>query len=159
MSRENRFCVALNRLLFTFNIMIKYLIKLSKFFLPDYFATAKKTKSIQIITIELSHYCEYATWALTIGKVPFTEHSFAPGQHVFASLATRIGQGKQKHLSTSSRVTSVKDAALLNEQKDSLSPEQLAKLKKKESASRATAVPFAAVAYGWIVGRSPRSAL
>lgn len=82
----------------------------AKFFSPNFFQLAKQSNSIQVITICFSHYCELAVWSLTKAGLKFDEYHCAPGQHVLPALSVRVGDKKNRHLSTSSAMNDKKSA-------------------------------------------------
>eukprot|EP00928_Gymnodinium_smaydae_P097274 TRINITY_DN8767_c0_g4_i1.p1 TRINITY_DN8767_c0_g4~~TRINITY_DN8767_c0_g4_i1.p1 ORF type:complete len:271 (+),score=24.76 TRINITY_DN8767_c0_g4_i1:53-865(+) len=43
-----------------------------------------------LYTIPFSHYCELARWSLQIAKIPFNEHPYLPGIHMFFGPMERI---------------------------------------------------------------------
>ena len=118
---------------------MSFLVRLANWFCPNYFKDAKVTNSVQVITIGLSHYCEFACWALKLANINFQERAYSPGQHVFPALAVRVGTGK-KYLSTSSRAKQGKEA---NQNFEAMSEEEKKKAKKRDISARSTAVPVA----------------
>lgn len=135
-------------------------IKFAKLINPNYFKLAERENKVQVLTIAFSHYCELAVWSLKAGNIPYQEHGFAPGQHFLPVLSVRMGTD-QKYLSTSSRVTGVKEKTIQN------SPELYAedeerrkKALKKDKAMRSGAVPVAITPDGkvlldsWAIAKS-----
>ncbi len=83
------------------------LTTITKLTQPDFYNAAKRTKSNQLLTISLSHYCEFSRWVLQYKGKSFTEHGYAPVEHVLPTLSVRIC-GKKKHFSSSSRMVPIK---------------------------------------------------
>jgi hypothetical protein len=117
---------------------MSWIVFLSKLLSPNFKEVAKKNNSIQVVTIGFSHYCELAIWCLKAKGIPFQEYGCAPVQHIFPSLAVRVG-GKQKYLSSGSRTTEVAPPNLSEAEVAA----KAAKEAKKDSSARATAVPVA----------------
>lgn len=109
---------------------------------PDFFKLAKTTNEAQILTISFSHYCEIACWAFRLAKIPYKEHSYAPGQHVLPVLSVRVGNKDKKYLSSSSRVSSVKEQDRLAKATNE-TDEERKKREKVDKSKRSTAVPLA----------------
>jgi hypothetical protein len=82
---------------------MKHLVSLGKLFFPDFRKLAKERNVLQVVTISYSHYVELALWSLKLGKVPYDEHGYVPGQHFMPAAALRLG-GEKPHLSKSSRI-------------------------------------------------------
>jgi glutathione S-transferase len=122
---------------------MSWIVFLSKLLSPNFKELAKKNNSIQVVTIGISHYCELAIWCLKAKGIPYQEYACAPVQHVFPSLAVRVGD-KQKHLSKSSRTTEVELPNLSAEE----AAAKAAKEAKKDNSARATAVPVAVCPQG-----------
>lgn len=128
------------------------LLWFAKVLAPDYFSMAKKSNQIQVITIGFSHYCEFACWALKASRKPFIEHGYAPGQHVLPVLKVRLCDPLGvRHLSKSSRVTSLREKAMLNEKGEQLTPEEAQIVRKRDASARSTAVPVAILPSGQVL--------
>mmetsp|Transcript_20983 Transcript_20983/g.19120 ORF Transcript_20983/g.19120 Transcript_20983/m.19120 type:complete len:307 (+) Transcript_20983:41-961(+) len=102
---------------------------------PDYKLLAKKTNRIQLITLRVSHYVEFARWCLQLGNKSFDEHGFAPGQHVLPVLSVRIDKYTGK--------LNISDSACVEKLQKSNN-----NTKKSNKSSRATAVPVAVLPSG-----------
>jgi len=124
------------------------MIKVAKFTSPNYIALAKKTNKAQIITIDYSHFCEFAIWALQAQKVPLIESGFAPGQHILPTLSVRVG-GNEHHISSSSRTAQLKPQS--SENTPLLQTDQNNKKQASDDKARATAVPLAVLPNGTIL--------
>lgn len=117
---------------------MSWIVFFAKLISPNFKAVAKKTNTIQLISIGFSHYCEFASWSLKAKGLPYKEHAYVPLAHIFPALAVRVG-GKEKHLSKSSRTTAVADPSLTPEEAAALA----AKEAKRDKSARSTAVPLA----------------
>jgi glutathione S-transferase len=117
---------------------MSWVLYLAKTLSPDFFKLAQSTKSVQLVTIGFSHYCELTSWCLKVKGIPFQEQAYYPLQHVLPALAVRVC-GKEKYLSSSSRTTEVMDPTL----SEAKAAEKLAKEIRKDKKARATAVPVA----------------
>lgn len=117
---------------------MSWLVYFSKLISPDFRGAAKKLHCIQLVSIGISHYCEFSAWCLKAKGIPFQEHWYAPIQHVFPTLALRVG-GKEKHLSSSSRTTEVPPPNMTPEEATA----RAAKEARKDKSARSTAVPVA----------------
>jgi glutathione S-transferase len=73
----------------------------------DFPADARR-EGPQLVTISYSHYNELSRWSLERGGVTFTEHGYAPGQHILPALSIRVPSSGARHLSTSSSMTGSK---------------------------------------------------
>jgi hypothetical protein len=82
---------------------------ISKYISPNYFLISRKSDRIQIISIAISHYCEFACWSLLLGNKKFDEHCYAPVQHLFPVLSVRIDKNGKKIVSQTSRTNSPKE--------------------------------------------------
>mmetsp|Transcript_7874 Transcript_7874/g.13039 ORF Transcript_7874/g.13039 Transcript_7874/m.13039 type:complete len:321 (+) Transcript_7874:122-1084(+) len=125
---------------------MSWMVFFSKLLSPNFHALAKTSKAIQLISISVSHYCEIATWALKLQKIPFEEYGYDPLQHVFPTLAVGVGDKSQRHLSTSSRTTAVPSPHLNEEERAA----KMAKEIRRDQQARATAAPVAVCPDGTI---------
>ena len=80
----------------------------AKLFCPNYMEIAKTRNKLQLVTIAISHYVEYAKFALIIGKIPFDEHGYAPGQHVLPTISVRLDNNGKNYLSSTSCMQAAK---------------------------------------------------
>lgn len=117
---------------------MSWLVTLSKLISPDFRSLAKSTNSVQLVSIGLSHYCDFAAWCLKVKGFKTEEYQYAPIQHIFGALALRVG-GPTRHLSSTSRTTEVQVPDLTDEQ----AAQKTAKEIRKDKAARSTAVPVA----------------
>ncbi len=141
--------------------MAPFIVNLARWTNPNFFSLAKKENAIQVLTISISHYCDFSLWALKLGKKNFVEHGYAPGQHVLPVLSLRVG-GEKKFLSNSSRVTGVEEQKRKESLEVSSMDEQTKKkLEKRDASARSTAVPVAVLPNGdvlrdsWEIARYP----
>jgi glutathione S-transferase len=134
---------------------MSFFVWISQWVTPNYYSLAKSTNKVQIITLAFSHFCEVATWSLKLANIPFREHAYAPGQHVLPAIRVRLGgPSGEKHLSESSRVTSIKECKI-RDQASAENGEIDEKTRKyqsnREKSTRATAVPVAILPNGQVL--------
>jgi len=116
------------------------MLLLAKWTQTNFFERAKSTQTAQFLSISYSHYAEFARWTLLLGKVPFEESSYAPGQHVLPVLNFRVN-GPVKVISTSSATADRNRTAAVAaaDQRNNESP--INSFTLEETKKRATAVP------------------
>ena len=81
--------------------MLQRLARLTQ---PDFKVLAASRGKAQLLTIPYSHFCEFGAWALHAARIPFEEQAFGPGGHVLPLLRLRLGDGEQRHISSTSAV-------------------------------------------------------
>lgn len=122
---------------------------ISKLISPDFRQLARSSGIMQVLTISISHYAEFACWALQMGGKQFREHGYAPAQHVPFVLSLRVGNKSDKYLSSTSRVAEVTSKP--DESAVAQTEEEKKKQARKDSAARATAVPVAVLPDGGVL--------
>lgn len=124
---------------------MSFIVTLARWLSPDFKKIARSTGITQVLTISISHYAEFACWALQLGGVQFKEYGYAPAQHVLPVLSLRVGD-KAKHLSSTSRVMDVGEQST-----PLLSEEDQKRAKRKDASTRSTAVPVAVLPDGRVL--------
>eukprot|EP01035_Chromulina_nebulosa_P027583 gene27583-36296_t len=122
------------------------IVSIAKIFSTDFQSYARKSQTLQVLTIDYSHFCEFSLWALKEQKVPFEEHGYAPGQHVLPVLSVRVGNRNKKHLSSSSRIVPVQSPE--DESCERLLAKDEVVEKERKAKAGATAVPIAILPNG-----------
>lgn len=122
---------------------MSFILKIAKWTQPDFYALAKDSNKIQMLTLTFSHFVEIARICLCLQKIDFQEHGYVPGQHVLPVLAARSGNNGNYYTSDSSYVRGV-DAADIPAEKE----------QRRARKSRMTAVPFAILPSGQVLNDS-----
>ena len=63
---------------------------IAKLTCENYFVRSQTKAKPQLLTIPYSHYVEFSRWSLQLTKIEFDEVAFAPMQHIFPILNTRV---------------------------------------------------------------------
>lgn len=103
---------------------------------PNVRAIARTSDTPVLMTIGLSHYVEFARFALDLKGVRYNERSYAPVQHILPVLATRVVHATEgPDLSDSSFVDNVREGVLRP-------PPDASKVARRANAKRSMAVPL-----------------
>ena len=76
---------------------MSWIVFLAKLTQPNYRKRAADSGIPIFLTISFSHYVEFARWSLQLMNKSFTEHGYAPVQHILPLLATRIDYYKSQN--------------------------------------------------------------
>jgi glutathione S-transferase len=85
------------------------MLALANFFY-NFYDKARSSDRAQLVTIAISHYCEFAQWTLERGsKIIFETYACSPGEHVLPTLSIRLpsDRNRKKQLHSSSRIVPV----------------------------------------------------
>jgi glutathione S-transferase len=83
---------------------MSFIVWLARFTQPNYLQLSKELKRPILLTIQYSHFVEFARWSLQFKGCDFKEEWFKPGAHILPLTALRLG-GETKHLSSTSRIS------------------------------------------------------
>ena len=112
------------------------IVGIAKLTQPDLRQIAKTTNTPQFLTLEISHYVEFARWSLQLGHIPFVEHGYAAVQHVLPAVATRLGKTKDENVFHDSTIVEPVKSSLPSQTDSQLeNPIESTKSKSKGKAS------------------------
>jgi hypothetical protein len=82
------------------------IVRIANFTQPNFRERARRTNTLQLVTIPYSHFVDFARWCLQLSNIRFEENDYAPGGHILPVIALRFSNG-EKNVSKTSKVEAV----------------------------------------------------